>query len=173
MIFFFCLILIFPSLQSLLCSFSSKETSTSRQSTRVAIPKDTGNIIRRLQMAEIQAYSIAELTRCKLLYESSIKDVDLRRVVAHVNLYDKVLDVLNTAEPRRRPPPPPIPAPKIQAQEQGNSGAEQEKLSVEQEEFVVDCVMAEKELGCGDHSYGSPQYNVVEVAEVEVSDDDD
>jgi hypothetical protein len=58
-------------------------------------------------MAEPQAYSIAELSRCKLLHEASVKDRDLRRLVGHVNMYDKLLDILNSQEAREREQSPP------------------------------------------------------------------
>jgi hypothetical protein len=53
-------------------------------------------------MAQLQAYSIAELTRCKLLHEASVKNRDLRRLVGHANMYDRLLDVMNAEEIRER-----------------------------------------------------------------------
>jgi len=66
-------------------------------------------------MTQIQASSIAEITRDKLLCEATFKDRDLRRLVAHVNLYDRLLDALEEEEPEMeehytppRLPPRPI-----------------------------------------------------------------
>ena len=58
-------------------------------------------------MAQLHPYSIAELSQYKLLQEASVKDRDLRRLVGHVNMYDKLLHVLNAQEARKRGQSPP------------------------------------------------------------------
>lgn len=131
-------------------------------------------------MAESQVYSIAELSRCKLLYEASVKDQDLRRLVGHVNTYDKLLDVLNEEETRQREQPTPKSLkPESSARcHSKTSTTEETSKSAEQ---VIDLVAAEKELASfgytinhGNVSLGSHEgYGTVSVEEVEISDDDD
>jgi hypothetical protein len=128
-------------------------------------------------MAHPQAYSIAELTRCKLLYEASVKNRDLRRLVGHVNMYDRLLDVMNEEEMREREQSPPKSV-KSESEVRHVKFAEcpsPDRLNERNYEVV------EKELGelgyaahCENASiqpHGG--YGVVQVAEVEVSDDDD
>ena len=134
-------------------------------------------------MAEPQAYSIAELTRCKLLYEASVKDRDLRRIVGHVNMYDRLIDLMNAEEMREREQS----RPKSIHTESNNrrvkfSGCpSQSRFSQQVSEQLGEVVHAEKnteDFGFDSHceraSFGCQDgYAVVEVAEVEIVDDGD
>ncbi|PMD21122.1 hypothetical protein NA56DRAFT_645835 [Hyaloscypha hepaticicola] len=134
-------------------------------------------------MAEPQAYSIAELTRCKLLYEASVKDRDLRRIVGHVNMYDKLIDLMSAEEMREREQSPP----KSIYIESNNrrvkfSGCpSQGRFNQQISEQLGDVVHSEKKTDAfafGSHcervSFGCQDgYAVVEVAEVEIVDDGD
>jgi len=44
---------------------------------------------------ETQIYSVAKVAYSKLVSEASLKDQNLRRLVGHANLYDKLLDEYN------------------------------------------------------------------------------
>jgi hypothetical protein len=131
-------------------------------------------------MAETQAYSLAELSRCKLLYEVSVKDRDLRRLVGHVNMYDRLLDVLNEEETRQRDQSPPKPT-RAAPGAPCHSPSCITKETTKPDEHVVGLVAAEKEMGtfeytahCENVSLGSQDgYGSVSVAEVEILDDDD
>ena len=116
---------------------------------------------------------MAELTRCKLLHEASVKDRDLRRLVGHVNMYDRLLDAMNAEEVRERAQSPPkyiksesetrrvkfveSPSPR-ELEEQAFEEKELEELA------YAHCENVEVRVRDG---YG------VQVAEMEVSDEDD
>jgi hypothetical protein len=128
-------------------------------------------------MAQPQAYSIAELTRSKLLHETSVKNRDLRRLVGHVNMYDRLLDAMNAAELRERENS----RPKSIKTESDNRNT---KLSTYHSPNRIDAQELEaamKEIECFGYSVqcrsgpvGSRGgYGVVEVVEVEILDDDD
>jgi hypothetical protein len=131
-------------------------------------------------MAETQVYSIAELSRCKLLHEASVKDRDLRRLVGHVNMYDRLLDALNEEETRQRDQSPPKSI-KSDSRPACRSSRSMDKETSKSAEQVVDLVAAEKELAAFGYtlnhgnvsleSHGG--YGTVSVEEVEISDDDD
>jgi len=131
-------------------------------------------------MAETQVYSIAELSRCKLLHEASVKDRDLRRLVGHVNMYDRLLDVLNEEETRQREQSPPksLKAHSGTPFHSPNSMTEGTSKAVEQ---VIDLVAAAKEVEAFGYTIQSENmplgsqdgYGSVSVAEVEILDDDD
>lgn len=134
-------------------------------------------------MAEPQAYSIAELTRCKLLYEASVKDRDLRRIVGHVNMYDKLIDLMNAEEMREREQSPPE---SIHVESNNRcvkfSGCpSQGRFNQQTSEQLGDVLHGEKKTDafafdshCERASFGCQDGNaVVEVAEVEIVDDGD
>jgi hypothetical protein len=134
-------------------------------------------------MAQPQAYSIAELTRCKLLHEVSVKDRDLRRLVGHVNMYDRLLDVINAEEIREREKSPPKTM-KTESDARRVKFSEcpcPDRATQQALEQIGDIVAAKKEieaLGFASHcqnvSLGSQDgYCAVEVVEVEILDDDD
>jgi hypothetical protein len=118
------------------------------------------------KMAQLHPYSIAELSRCKLLHEASVKDRDLRRLVGHVNMYDKLLDVLNSEEARERAKSPPK-----SIKTESNIEAEHRR----------DARVAKKDKEAFEYSVhyendsvrGQEDCNAVSVAEIEILDDDD
>lgn len=117
-------------------------------------------------MAQLHPYSIAELSRCKLLHEASVKDRDLRRLVGHVNMYDKLLDVLNTQEARERDQSPPK---SIKTESDVQAGYTRGVVAVEKNIEAFECTSS-----CDNDSLRRQEdYNAVSVAEVEISDDDD
>jgi hypothetical protein len=134
-------------------------------------------------MAEPQAYSIAELTRCKLLYEASVKDRDLRRIVGHVNMYDRLIDLMNAEELREREQSPPksIHTESNNRRVKSSRCPSQGRFSHQASEQLGEVVHAEKKtkaFGLDSHceraSFGCEDgYTVVEVAEVEIVDDGD
>ncbi len=134
-------------------------------------------------MAEPQPYSIAELTRCKILYEASIKDRDLRRIVGHVNMYDRLIDLINAEEMREREQSPPKSIltdsnnRRVKFSECPSQGRFDQQASEQLGEVVHDEEKTEAfrfdphfqrvSFACQDG------YAVVEVAEVEIVDDGD
>jgi hypothetical protein len=128
-------------------------------------------------MAQLQAYSIAELTRCKLLHEASVKDRDLRRLVGHVNMYDRLLDIMNTEETREREKSPPK---SIKTESDNRPANFSESPSPNRiDDRELEAAVKELEafgysLNCDSSSIGSQDgYGVVTVAEVEILDEDD
>lgn len=134
-------------------------------------------------MAEPQAYSIAELTRCKLMYEASVKDRDLRRIVGHVNMYNKLIDLMNAEEMREREQSPPksIHTESNIRRVKFSGYPSQDRFNQQASEQLGEVVHAEEKtevLGFDSHcervSFGCQDgYAVVEVAEVEIVDDGD
>ncbi|KAH7348798.1 hypothetical protein BKA65DRAFT_501455 [Rhexocercosporidium sp. MPI-PUGE-AT-0058] len=47
--------------------------------------------------SETEIYSVAKVAYSKLVTEASLKDQNLRRLVGHANLYDKLLDEYNNS----------------------------------------------------------------------------
>jgi hypothetical protein len=134
-------------------------------------------------MAQPQAYSIAELTRCKLMHEASIKNRDLRRLVGHVNMYDRLLDIINAEELREREQSPPKSIKSESEARQLNFAqcSSPDRPTQQALEKIGGLVTAEKEmeaLGFASHfenvsSRSQDGYGFVEIAEVEILDDDD
>jgi hypothetical protein len=128
-------------------------------------------------MEQPQAYSIAELTRCKLLHEASIKNRDLRRLVGHVNMYDRLLDIMNAEEMREREKSPPRSIKTVSdAGHVKFSERPSPNRSTEQTLEIADKDMETSAYAshCEDVSMGYREgYGVIEVAEVEILDDDD
>ena len=133
-------------------------------------------------MTDSQTYSIAELSRCKLLHEASIKDRDLRRLVGHVNMYDRLLDILNAEDLTKteQSAPKKIPSDAIATGIKLAGCQPKDKTNDKSLEHVADLVATEKDMDvgfgvhCEDVSRGSQDiYSVVSVAEVELSEDDD
>lgn len=133
-------------------------------------------------MTDSQTYSIAELSRCKLLHEASIKDRDLRRLVGHVNMYDRLLDVLNAEDiaKSQHAASKELPADAIARGIQFAECPSLDDATNKSMEHVAGLVATEKDMdvGYGVHcehsSLGSQHsYNVVSVAEVELSEDDE
>lgn len=128
-------------------------------------------------MAQVQAYSIAELTRCKLLHEASVKSRDLRRLVGHTNMYDRLLDVMNAEEIREREKPPPKSFKthpdnrRVKCSERPSpSRIDDQELGAAVKEIESFGYFVHRESGSLESQNG---YGVVEVAEVEILDDDD
>ncbi|KAE9367938.1 hypothetical protein N431DRAFT_429221 [Stipitochalara longipes BDJ] len=127
-------------------------------------------------MAQPQAYSMAELTRCKLLHEASVKNRDLRRLVGHVNMYDRLIDVMNAEEIREREQSPPKSI-------KSESEARHVKFAACPSPTRLEdqaCKPAEEELGELGYAahfesvslVSQDGYGIVQVAEVEILDDD-
>jgi hypothetical protein len=128
-------------------------------------------------MAQLQAYSIAELTGCKLLHEASVKNRDLRRLVGHANMYDRLLDVMNAEEIREREKSPPKSF-KTHPDNRRVKFSERPSPSRIDDQEVETAVKEIESFGYSVHrESGSLEsqngYRVVEVVEVEILDDDD
>jgi hypothetical protein len=128
-------------------------------------------------MAQVQAYSIAELTRCKLLHEASVKNRDLRRLVGHTNMYDRLLDIMNEEEIREREKSPPKSFKthpdnrSVKFSERPSSSRiDDQELGAAVKEIESFRYSVHRESGSLESQNG---YGVVEVVEVEILDDDD
>ncbi|KUJ19094.1 uncharacterized protein LY89DRAFT_476744 [Mollisia scopiformis] len=58
---------------------------------------------------ELDTWSIAKVAHDKLVMEAGFLDHDLRKIVAHATLYDRLLDEYYSTSPPSSPPSPPSP----------------------------------------------------------------
>ncbi|CZR61600.1 uncharacterized protein PAC_11497 [Phialocephala subalpina] len=122
---------------------------------------------------EPDTWSIAKVAHDKLVSEAAYPDHDLRKIVAHATLYDRLLDeYYSSSRPSSPPPSPPMPQ-KLAFE----PTPEEKPVVVSMKEDAHDTAIVEHEEGLGlvkvaSHSDNMTTCTEIAVQEVEVGDDD-
>lgn len=122
---------------------------------------------------EPDTWSIAKVAHDKLVSEAAFPDHDLRKIVAHATLYDRLLDeYYSSSRPSSPPPSPPMPQ-KLAFE----SVPEKKTITITTKEDAHGTVIVEHEEGLGlvkvaSHSDNMVACTEIAVEEVEVGDDD-
>ncbi|KAE8446802.1 hypothetical protein EG329_011579 [Mollisiaceae sp. DMI_Dod_QoI] len=139
---------------------------------------DTSKTMSYYPYEEPDTWSIAKVAHDKLLSEASFPDHDLRKIVAHATLYDRLLDEYYSSSPPSSPPSSPSSPTKLAFESipEEKSMALETKEEEEEEEAHRGTVI-EQSTACGlmkvpSHSDNLAACTEVAVEEVEIFDDD-
>jgi len=138
---------------------------------------DTSKTMSTYSYEEPDTWSIAKVAHDKLISEASFPDHDLRKIVAHATLYDRLLDEYYSSSPPSSPPSSPSSPTKLAFEpipEEKSMALE----TKEEEEEAHRGTVIEQSTECGlmkvpSHSNNlTASWTEVAVKEVEIFDDD-
>ncbi len=138
---------------------------------------DTSKTMSYYPYEEPDTWSIAKVAHDKLLSEASFPDHDLRKIVAHATLYDRLLDEYYSSSPPSSPPSSPSSPTKL-AFEPIPEEKSMALATNEEEEDTHRGTVIEESTACGlmkvpSHSDNlAATFTEVAVEEVEIFDDD-